>query len=272
MKYVISYRGGVGDVLLAYLREGSEAGYVAALRGREPGAFVRCALMATTPDACNLFAGGATFDELVARPWDGDGLRFAAEAFAGFAQVPRSGEWRRPWLPLHEDELALSNDLEAGGGFVALHPYAGTPNRRLWGNVDVPEIVDAIAVAGNRVVVLGGSCSRRQGRGTVEELTLHESCTIAGNRVLNLVGRASLRLQAHLASRARRFVGSFSAFFCGALACGVPSFVVAPPDLRDFFAADHPTYGRLAARDGSPIAYFGEGGVPERVGAWCAQP
>ncbi len=268
MKYAVAYRGGIGDALFAYLREGGEAGYVAALREREPGAFVRCALMATTPDACGLFAGAAAFDELIARPWDGDGAAFATEAAAGFSPIPRAGQWRRPGFPLDGVERRLAGDLEAGGGFVALHAFAGTANRVLWGAVAVPEIVDAIAATGTRVVLLGGSCARREGRGAVTEHALEEACTLAGNRVLNLVGRASLRLQAHLASRARAFVGSFSAFYCAAHACGVPSFIVAPPELRPFFAAQHPTYGRIDAREGSRIAYFGDADIPRRIAEW----
>lgn len=270
MKVAISYRGGVGDLLLAHLREGSAAGRVQALRREHPGAFVRLAIMPTVADAVGLFAGAPEVDELVYRPWDGSGSAFEGAACAGFFRMPEGLAWERPQIPLSPDEAEQAEALEAGEGFVVLHPFAGTDDRDWRGKLEAAAVARAIVAAGWRVVVLGGSTIRREGRGEVREVSRPELAAFEIPGVVNLVDRASLRLQAHLATRARRFVGAFSSFHCAALACGVPAYLVAPAALRAFFEGEHPVYGRLADRADSVIDYFGEERIAEEVAEWIA--
>lgn len=269
MKYAIHYQGGIGDALLAFLRPGGDAGYVANLKRGEPDAFVRCAVMTTTPEMSEIFCHVPQFDEVVYRPWDGEGGRFRADAMRDHFAVPRDGAWSQPEVPLTPAERLLADELESGGPFVALHPFAGTSNRSWEGSqVNPAAIVGAIAASGMRVLVLGGSSSRREGRGAVRVVERPELFDVEMPRAVSLVNRASIRLQAYLASRAARFVGTFSCFHCVALARGIPAFLVAPAELRPFFALEHPAYGRLDARSGSRIEYFGADTLEERIVEW----
>jgi hypothetical protein len=257
MNYSVEIRGGLGDVLFRYLQPWSDSGMVPALRKTEPDAIVQLLVMSTAPAASELFSECKLFDQIIFADWDGDPAAFERRNIAGHRRVYREGfGWERPTIGLTVGERTTAEAIGAQP-FIAVHPFAGTPDRDWRGKVDVGAILSGLASLGLGVVVLGGSSTRTEGRrGTTRKVDLVESLDRDARGIVNLVGRSSVRLQAELACRAACFVGSFSAYHCAAMAMGVPSFVVAGRELAPFFSTTHPVYGRIDSRPRSRVGYF----------------
>jgi hypothetical protein len=257
--YVVRIVGGLGDTILRYLLPG-DCGYVEGLRRREPRARIVCALMSTNPRAAEFVS--PLFDGVICGPWDGDERGFLAR-WSAARSIDRSlGAWRRPAIVLSPEERAVADELD---GCIALHPFAGTDNRDWSRRVDLMALVDRLCAAGLRVAVLGGSSSRREGRGAVTEREIVERFDMERPGLTNLVNRASVRLQALVASRARRFVGSFSCYHCAAFAMDTPALVLAGIEFKSFFAQAHPVYGTMSERPQTQIHYFEDGDLASRI-------
>lgn len=255
---MVPLAGGLGDILLKYLLPG-DCGYIADLRRGEPDAKVRGHVMSTNPHSA-VFAAGL-FDEMRVETWDGDYRAFLDRS--GGRRIEQSRyRWVRPEIALTTQERKLADGL---GSFVAVHPFAGTANRAWADRLDLERMVDVLCDAGLTVVMLGGSSVRTAGKGKVTVEHLNDVFTMERPGLVNLVNRYGVRLQAHLAARAQRFIGSFSCYHCAAFACDVPSLVLAPADFRGFFSAGHPVYGVMAARQQTRIHYFEDGGLMDRI-------
>jgi len=258
-EYVVPICGGLGDVFVRYLMPG-DCGYVADLKRREPQARVVCQLMSTNPQSAAFLVPWV--DDVVYQPWDGDYRGFLARTRAGRIDQ-RLYTWERPPIALTEEERRLADSVEP---FVAIHPFAGTLNRDWRSRVDLVALVNALCDAGLTVVMLGGSSRRTDGeagRTTVTQLI--EQFDMDRPGLVNMVNRQSVRLQAYMATRAARFIGSFSCYHCAAFAVDVPALVLADRGFKGFFETPHPVYGTISARPSTEIHYFEDGGIVDRI-------
>lgn len=165
--------------------------------------------------------------------------------------------WTQPRLILTPDEQRLRDDLVTSGEpYVVLHPFAGDPDRSLLATLGLTrlnQVINQITDQGWRVVVVGGSSLRLENR--VTDLREHFEST--NPSVTNLVGKP-LRVQLAIASKAGRYLGSFSSFQCLAACMHTPMLILAPKHLREnMLKADHGIFW-LTRNQGSPVMYFGE--------------
>lgn len=239
-------QGGLGDVLLAYLGKGRKAGYVKALREREPDAYVLCAILGTNPASAGVIDG---FDGVMLQNWDSRPVEFETKLMREFEPIPMIGTWERPPLA----------DISIKGNAIAVHPFAGGPARDWRGHIDSVRVIEALAETGRDVFVLGGSGPRFEGRHTVRELYLNESLEIPRYRnVINLIG-APTAMHVAIVAQCAHFVGAFSAYYCAAHATDRKTFVLTSGDIEPFTRIPrHPVFGGcLADRPGSMWRYFG---------------
>jgi hypothetical protein len=216
--------GGLGDVLTYFLD--GELGYFRA--AKRLGYTTKVVVWSVSDQARSVFEGHPDIDEIDMRAFAPvahmtDIFRSYAASVVPQARLMTDTEraeipWVRPEFHLTPDEAEIARRIEAGAPYVAVHPFAGKPERDLVRAGIARSVVEAAASDGRRVVVLGGD-SLRNGR------PIKESFESNNPNVISLVNKFSVRLQAHVASRAAKFIGSVSCYNCVAQSCGVPALV-----------------------------------------------
>jgi len=135
--------------------------------------------------------------------------------------------------------------------------------------MDLTWMIAALAETGRDIYVLGGSGPRWEGRHEVREVYLHESVTVPKLRnVYNQIGGSAV-VHASIVARCGHFVGSFSAYYCAAHACGRPTFVLTDKELARFVRLPaHPVFGGcLEDRAGARWDYFGRQSDADQIRA-----
>ena len=241
------YRGGLGDLFERYVQSGRDAGYVAGVLDRYPGARIDVICCQANPAVAEFFAHHPGVCEVhhhpEMKPVGGFVKRYIADLGAKpFREAfDLAGlEWASPPVYLSNEEREFAEEILAGGPFVAFHPFAGEPDREWAGKpgVDIVRAIDWICdhPRGCRCLLLGGP-STRAVMGIRRDI--REAIDYERPGLVNLVGRSSFRLQAHLARRAEKVIGSMSCYATIAQAEGIGTFVLAPTHVirsREFFA------------------------------------
>lgn len=229
--------GGLGDILSYYLD--GELGHFAAAKAAGYETAVK--VFAVNNQSAELFRFNPHVDHALVEPF-GPALVGMTENFRPWAaeneptfRLMTDGEreslWKtQPEFYLSPEERDAAMEIEAGGPYVAIHPFAGAPARSLAKhNLSLP-IITAAAYH-TRVVVLGGDSNRNNGRVSqrlIERITIPQP----HRNVVNLVGSYSVRLHAEIARNAKAFIGGVSAFNCVAHSCKIPALVFGSPDNR----------------------------------------
>ena len=241
--YLLIYGGGFGDVILSYLM--LEAGYIKALKEREPNCKIRVAIMSHNPGAHKIFEHWLLVDEILFKEWDNNPAEFFRYASEGCTLIGSPGSsqccdssrrwvqelcpvlkdfnYEQPPLYLSPEEQRIANDIISGGNFVAFHPFGGYQPRSWQGKVDIKTVIDNLCDAGIRVVLLGGSSDRIVGH----TQRLIEQFEYERPGLVNLVNRHSIMLHSYICSKADRFIGAMSCFSCVAVAHKIPSLLIA---------------------------------------------
>ena len=243
MKYLLTFGGGLGDIILSYLM--LESGYIKSLKEREPNCKIRAAIMSHNPNVVEFFAHTLAIDEIFYKPWDGNPFDFFRYSGDGCTPMEITGQstnvcapiarglelnptlgglsYERPEIYMDEEEIEVARDILSGGKFIVLHPFAGAAHRNMERSFDLIKVIDALCDAGVRVVVVGGTSNRIEG----SETTLVEELSYERDGLVNLVNKHSVRLHAYLTTRAHRFIGTMSCYSCAAIPFKVPCLVFA---------------------------------------------
>lgn len=228
--------GGLGDILSYYLD--GELGCFAAAKAAGYETAVK--LWAVNNQSADLFRYNPHVDHVLTelfapafgktddfRSWADDG----EPTFRLMTDGERDSFWyEKPRFYLSPEEADVAMDIEAGAPYVAIHPFAGAPARSL-AKHNLAQVIAAAAAEQTRVVLLGGDSNRNDGRLSVRLVERIEIPHPHPN-VVNLVGKHSVRLHAHVASKAKAFIGGVSAYNCVAHSCGIPALVFGSPDNR----------------------------------------
>lgn len=220
--------GGLGDILQYYLD--GEFGYFPALK--RVGVTLAVKLWSVSNKAPDLFSYHPAVDHILTQPFAHvarltDGFRpFAARTEKKFRLMSeperRCAPWERQPFYLSPDELRMASEIEARAPYIAVHPFAGGPDRSLV-KAGIARTIVNVAADSFPVVVLGGNSNRNSGVPiSVFEKFEDDECY---PNVINLVNKGSVRLHAHVASKAAKFIGSVSAYNCVAHSCDVPALV-----------------------------------------------
>lgn len=249
--------GGLGDVLSYYLE--GELGYFRALRSA--GVRTKVVVWSVSDQVESLFQFNPHVSVLDVRPFAAvDGM---TTGFRNYAQnlepdfklmtdaQHAATPWARPSFYFSPEEAVAARDIANAEPYVAIHPFAGRPERSL-ARVGIARQVVSAAAKWGRVVVLGGNSHRRNGG---VSLDLREGFDFEHPNVINLVNKFSVPLQAHVASRATKFIGSISCYNCVAQACGVPALVFGSTANRKDMASGGSVFKKM--RDnGTPVHYL----------------
>lgn len=232
----IPMAGGLGDILMYYCE--GDLGYFKGIKQRWPDITTKVLTYSVSDQVHHLFAHHPFVDVHEHCPWPQGGISGPLETYAlGHAHPapPNGGGWT--WLSKHDKSLydltsvrdpfyldlgeaEVAAYLEERPPYVVVHPFAGSPDRDLASRreINFPRMIRALA-DNCHVVLLGGSSYRGdQARRIVEsaELPWHANLT-------NLVNHCSVRLHAHVTSKASKFIGTVSAYNCVAQQYQVPS-------------------------------------------------
>jgi ADP-heptose:LPS heptosyltransferase len=226
--------GGLGDILSYYLH--SELGCFSAAKAA--GYTTAVKLWAVNNQSAELFRHCPQVDHVLTQPFGPargktDEFRaWAAEGEPDFRLMTdgeRDSFWyEKPRFYLSPEEGEIAREIEAAGPYVAVHPFAGGAARSLAKHGLARPIISEAAKYG-RVVVLGGSSNRNDGLVSMRLLEQYKPFDI---NETSLVGLYSVRLHAHIASKAKAFIGSVSAYNCVAHWSDVPALVFGSPDNR----------------------------------------
>lgn len=222
------FGGGLGDVVTKYLH--MYGGLWPGLKRRYPGIRIDVIGCVVNPAILELFYHHPLLETIHYIPMSDHHVALSRERGLSIGSVPWddvvSGfdlSWTDPDVYLSAEEEVQSREIREAGSYTCVHPFAGMEHRCWAGRIPTHDVVDWIADAGhgpNRVVLLGGSSDRNDADRTTH---LDESFVRDQPGLVNLVGRASVRLQVDLATRASAFVGTCSAYLAAACSRGVPS-------------------------------------------------
>lgn len=227
-KYHLTLAGGLGDCLYSCLADGHEYGKLPALKAAHPAAVVTCITFSCNDRTQDLFLP----DPRVARhehhalcpDWH---ARASALATNSTPIHSLDLPWAPPAFRLDPTELRTLNGLPPQ--YVAVHPFAGTPDRSLADRFrcPLPFLLGTVARSSPVPLVLLGGPSHRYTDSGDRGSTLHEAVDLRGANLISLVGVGSIRLHAEVVRRENclGFVGTMSAYNCVATACGVRSCV-----------------------------------------------
>lgn len=264
--------GGLGDILTYYLD--GELGHFPRL-----GATTAVKLWTACDQAADLFKHHPYVDHILPNLfWPAAGLTdgFRAWAAAGETRFRlmtdeerASVPWRRPEFYPSPGEADVARKIEEAGPYIAIHPFAGAPARSL-SRLGVARIIVGAAAKNNRVVILGGDSYRSGSTAFAGTVQLIERFESEHPNVTSLVGKYSVRLHAHLASKAAKFIGSVSAYNCVAHACNVPALVFGSADnRRAMLSGAGSIFARMRERS-TPIHYTDTPiDYAKLVGAFC---
>lgn len=220
--------GGLGDILMNYLD--GEFGHFPALKAR--GATLAVKLWAVNNKSADLFAHHPAVDHIFTQPFPHvarltDGFRPFAERTEKTFRLMTDWErervaWERQPFYLSADEQHHAANVAALGRYIAVHPFAGRPDRSLV-KAGIGYTLIGAAAEHLPVVILGGNSNRNDGL----LVSIFEGDAYPGGHpnVVNLVNKGSVRLHAHIASKAAKFIGSVSCYNCVAHSCNVPALV-----------------------------------------------
>lgn len=244
--------GGIGDLLTYYLE--GELGYFESLV--RSGRRTKVVVWSDSDQARSVFEHNPWITEIDVRPFRP--VAGLTDGFRGYAQQTTPGDrliseddpamkWRRPDFFLHPDEYPLMSELLAAEPYVAVHPFAGQPERSL-AKTGLARVIVETAAKHGRVVVLGGNSVRGA-------TNIFEGYDIPHPNVISLVNRGSVRLHALAASRARKFIGAMSCYNCVAQTFGVPALVYASVRNRRDMAVGGSVFAKMRA-NGTPVHYL----------------
>lgn len=245
--------GGIGDLLTYYLE--GELGYFEALV--RSGERTRVVVWSDSDQARAIFARNPWIDSIDVRPFRPvagltDTFRDYAQKTTPGARLLRDDDrrvpWKRPPFFLDPQETDLEAALRAWEPYVAVHPFAGEPERSL-AKTSLPRAIVDIAALNGRVVVLGGDSMRGARR------IFEQNLDISHPNVISLVNRGSVRLHALAASRAAKFIGTMSCYNCVAQSFGVPALVYASARNRIDMMVGGSVFAKMRA-NGTPVHYL----------------
>lgn len=252
--------GALGDVLENYLD--GELGYFASLK--RSGATTAVKLWSVNDQAPSLFTHHPHVDHVLTQPFAlarGKTVGFRAWAAAGEhafrllneTDLPR--RWERSPFYLSPAEQVIAEDIASWGPYVAIHPSAGRPERSLVHAGLAAPLIEAASKHAERVIVLGGNSTRNDG---IERVSLIERGVMhAGDRnVYDLVGKFSVRLHAHLASKATKFIGTVSAYNAVAQCCAIPSLVFGSAQNRRDIVHGGSVFAKMRANSRSRLVFL----------------
>ncbi len=266
--------GGLGDILSYYLD--GEFSYFAAAKAA--GYTTAVKLWSVSNQTPELFRYCPHVDHVLSEPFapaSGKTDTFRAWAAEGeptfrlMTEMEHECFWKaRPEFYLSPDEANVAEDIAAGAPYVAIHPFAGAPARSL-AKHNLAAMIVGLAAEKTRVVVLGGDSNRNDGRVSqrlIERLELPHP----HRNVVNLVGHYSVRLHAHIASKARKFIGGVSAYNCVAHSSGVPALVFGSPDNRRSMEQGAGAVFAKMREANTPIHYLDRRiDYPKLIGDFC---
>lgn len=156
--------------------------------------------------------------------------------------------------PIHcfltPEEKAFVNGFPLG--FVAVHPFAGDPDRSVMRKIDVKATAKFIhRLVGKPVVIFGGSHTRTwSGKPVIQK----ESFQCKESYITSLVDEVNIRVALHLLNRASWFVGTHSALMLAAWRFEIPTLILGSNKLfSQYLNGDHPLdpYHRLLFAPGN---------------------
>lgn len=260
--------GGLGDILTNYLD--GELGYFPALK--RIGATTAVKMWCVNPAAPELFRHYPHVDLVLSEPFAlaaGKTDDFRAWAQAGERRFRLMSDpertcatWERQPFYLSPEEATMAASIEALAPYVVVHPFAGRPERSL-SAAGVTRNVIKEAAKHYPVVVLGADSTRNDGRALTAlterfEINHPVLLTFLMGNVVSLVNQFSIRLHAHVASRAARFIGSVSCFNSVAQACGVRSLVFGSTTNRRDMRIGGDVFAKMRT-NGTAVHYLDQG-------------
>lgn len=267
--------GGLGDILSYYLD--GELGCFAAAKAAGYETAVK--VWAVNNQSADLFRFNPHVDHTLVEPFGPalvgktDDFRPWAAAMTPTFRLMTDGEreslwYEKPRFYLSPEEGDVAMDIEAGAPYVAIHPFAGAPARSL-AKHNLAQTITALAAEKTRVVLLGGDSNRNNGRVSMRLIERIEIPHPHPN-VINLVGQHSVRLHAHVASKAKAFIGGVSAFNCVAHSCKIPALVFGSPDNRRAMQNGEGAVFAQMREQGTEIHYLDRRiDYPNVVGGFC---
>ncbi len=253
------YAAGLGDILMSYASLASESGLVLSFQEQYPDVRLRAVICTVSDSVPDLFAHCPHFSEVSYHTWvtwHEQVKRDQAQGHPYLADLNHSHlPPRRLPFYLSEEEKEAAASIDARP-YVGVHFFAGSAERNWFQRIQgdgASRVIRAILERGLDVALLGGSSKRQEGE-RIDDLHEHFPCAHAG--VHNLLGRYSVRLHAHLASRAVALVGTMSCYVSLGTQFVRPSFVVLPPFLRPWFQREDGGVFRDLARQGAALNFW----------------
>ncbi len=213
----ISYGGGAGDILMAYVSVRTETARIQAIREKYPQTRFRAVLCTTCDSMPSVFALNPYFTDISYHTFVDYYERVYTEQAQGHPYLHELLQLHDPFEPrpmgfyLSPEETASIQNI-ASTPYVALHLFAGDGERRWFGrlgNDGADDLLRTITGLGWRVVLIGGHSKRQLGTDIAQ---MDEWFDTAIPGVHNALCQHTLRFHAELTRRATAVIGPISCF------------------------------------------------------------
>lgn len=261
--YYTAMAGGLGDILM-YYSEGDHA-YLKALKteradGKETT--TKVITYSVSDQVYKLFEHHPYIDVKDHRPFAPD-LRdtsledyAARHAGAGFHPITpyvrnQLSKESRPPFYLDPSEADLAAHIIGTGPYIAIHPFAGAPDRDLASQVRLDGILAKLCET-QCVVMLGGSSYRLDRDVPMPERSVWSKRP----NLFDLVNVGTVRLHAHMTAKAAKFIGTASAYNCVAHQHRVPTQLWTNATNRKCIATEPHGIFAMVRDQGTAVHYF----------------
>jgi len=225
--------GGFGDIIRTYLRGEHYWNYLKPLKEKYPHVKTKAIGCCHNTQVIEMVQHNPYLDFIENYGWtlEGDYEKHAKDyTWIHDAKLLQGLSPELPKLYLSDEDHKIANDIIHAGPYIAIHPFAGLPDRIVLPIDKYPPLIDTlIDKHGYNVVVLGGT------HGRINQKTMQiypESFKYQRKGLFNLVGQTNGAVSVKLVRKCTRFIGTWSCYICAAWVSGKHSVMIAAPRHR----------------------------------------
>ncbi len=249
--------GGLGDIFFNYYYPGYDAGYFADIKRRHPNCVLRVIVCSTSSQSNSFFSKSPYINELLSHPFTYCQYKIERNLSIGTTYIWHALDknqytYQQTTAQLTPAEQAIAEEV-MDTPYICVHPFAGSRNRCWAGHINTTAIIDHLCDQGYRVALLGGDSQR------LEPYTgkyIRESVKHIRPGLHNLVNCGSVRLHAHLAANATKFIGTQSAYCVPAAIHNVPCLLMTDREYEKEYRDDGNGIFGILHRNKATILYW----------------
>jgi len=240
-KLLLIINGGLGDLLVEYFRS-REWGVIKQLKEENPSLKVKAVICSHNSNTKDFLE----YCPLVDKVETHHGFNFHLSDAKNIVQYicPQQKDWTfigdafymwkhitpvAPKVYLNAADKDLVERTKKSGPYIALHPFAGTPDRICFSQENYRILISRIIEeTGHNVVILGGKHQRTIGEAegeVTQRSTIHEAFDSFRPNAISLVNKASCRASVQIAKNAAAYVGNYAGLIMAPWTEEIPTLV-----------------------------------------------